>query len=145
MWYSAVWSMRSFQEWLSTRSICFYLKSWWVVLQWEKLTFTFTLKEYGMLYISLSIFIPLALPGLFKCSLYTNLHCLKFDLLRFCWQMVLKLVSKNAHPQKLLLANSIWLAVLQPSLVNTNISYREAETSMAPWRNILIQKTLLVN
>lgn len=53
---------------------------------------------------------------------------------------------QNAHPQKLLLANSIWLAILpKQSLVNENISYRETETSMAPWRKFLIQKTLLVN
>lgn len=31
------------------------------------------------------------------------------------------------------------------SLVSTNISYRETETPMAPWRNFVIRMTLLVN
>ena len=45
---AVVWSLRSTEERLSTRSICVYLKSWWNVLQQqETLTCIFTLKEYG--------------------------------------------------------------------------------------------------
>ena len=45
---AVVWSLRSTEERLPTRSICVYLKSRWDVLQQqEMLTCIFTLKEYG--------------------------------------------------------------------------------------------------
>lgn len=47
---------------------------------------------------------------------------------------------QKGSPVKAFTSQPIWLAVIQQSLLNTNISYREAKASMAPWRNFLIPK-----
>lgn len=60
-----------------------------------------------------------------------------------CWDVATKWpwnLSPKGSPVKAFTSQPIWLAVIQQSLLNTNISYREAKASMAPWRNLLIPK-----
>lgn len=105
-----------FEEWLFTRSICFYLKSWLVLLQQpERLTLVLLLKNMGY-YILHKYLISSAFLDPFKSKLDINLCWWKFLLLRILLANGLETCFQNAHLQKLLLANSIWLAVLQHSL-----------------------------
>lgn len=85
---NVVWSFRSFEEWLSQKHL--FLS--------KELIAGFAITRKATFYCQRIRDMKYFVNDFVSCpswsDLFINLCCLKFHLLRFCWQMVLKLVSK---------------------------------------------------
>ena len=101
-------------------------------------SFTFIKRLFSSSSISAIRVVSSAPLGLCKSNF--TLCCLKFHLLRVCQQMVLKLVSKMLTHKHFYQPIPFGWLCSNKSLVNTSISYRETEISMALWRNVFDPK-----
>lgn len=142
MYSSVVLEWVNSDEWPSTRCMPHYLHT--LSCNCWKVNFIFTTKQrqqtttHRVLYI-INYFTSFILPPPFSSNICIRVCWCNFSR----WDVATKWpwnLSPKGSPVKAFTSQPIWLAVIQQSLLNTNISYREAKASMAPWRNFLIPK-----